>query len=255
MTAHEDAIHPLLGTLQGQWIEAVDADDDGFRVVTSRGAVLQGRSAGGDLVPRHDDGRLLGAAITASALATDGVLTLQLSEPDGRDPAVLVIGTPWTLALPKGAGLAAAADGRIGVREPGAPRFAVPGALRAWGTSAPGAVEIAVLEAATDDWVTPGDVVSALVRAGVTEDGEVRRRGIETLARLVARGDLVAGTVGERGFHPVPDSAADVIEHVATVWTALGARRPGPGQIAWFQLTDAGEAQLLAENRSDTHGH
>lgn len=244
MTVHEDSLRRMLETLRGQWVEAAAVNAEGFQLVTSRGGILRGRFTGAGVEPGDDDGRLLGAVLTASSLAPDGTLTLILSDADGRDPVVLTVAIPWALALPKGAGIAAALDGQIGVREESGPHFARPEALREWEASTPDAVERAVLTAGADDWVCPGDVVSALLREGVTEPGELRRRGIEALARLIARGDLEAGSIDEHGFQASPDTPAEVIETMATVWTALGERQPGPGQIAWFNLTASGEARL-----------
>ena len=104
-----------------------------------------------------------------------------------------------------------------------------------------------MLVAADDDWATPADVVSALVGRGVREPREIARHGIPALARLVARGDLRAGSIGAAGFVPSGDAPATTIEHVAALWTALGeiGRMPGPGQIAWFDLTDTGRERLL----------
>lgn len=240
MTEHETALHHLLESLRGQWIEAVDLDADGARLVTSRGAVLHGPASTGTEDLRADDGRLLGAVLTATTLATDGVLTLVLADADGADPLVAALRAPWVLALPLGAGIAARADGRIGLRGASGPVHATPEAMAAWSASAPSEIELAVLDAAADDWVSPGDVVSALLRSGVQDDEVVEQQGIETLSRLLARGDLEAGWIDEEGFRPVQDPPEVVIEHVATVWRALGGRRPGPGQISWFRLPPEG---------------
>ena len=236
MTEHETTLHDLLESLRGQWIEAVDLDANGVRLVTSRGAVLHGPAATGDEGVRPDDGRLLGAVLTATTLANDGVLTLVLADADGADPLVAALRAPWVLTLPLGAGIAARADGRIGLREATGPVHATSEAMAVWSASAPTEIELAVLDAAADDWVSPGDVVSALLRSGVTDDEVVEQQGIETLARLLARGDLEAGWIDEEGFRSVPDAPDVVIEHVATVWRALGGRRPSPGQISWFRL-------------------
>lgn len=236
MTTHENAVHDSLESLRGQWIEAVEVDAERTRTVTSRGSVLLGQTSAPNGGPMPHDGRLLGAVIAASTLAPDGVLTLALTHPDGGDPVLVATRAPWTLALPLGAGVAADADGRIGHRAATGPRVATPDAMATWASSSPDEIETVLLAAAADDWLSPGDVVSALVRSGVTEDGEIEERGIHALARLLARRDLVAGSIDETGFHRAPEPVEEVIEHVATVWRALGGRRPGPGQIAWFDL-------------------
>ncbi|MEE1650338.1 hypothetical protein V1260_05980 [Brachybacterium sp. J144] len=247
MTAHDPALPDHLASLRGQWIEGIAVDADRTRLVTSRGAVLHGPAEpggaswiGGDGLSK-DDGRLLGAVVTATTLAPEGVLTLVLADADGNDPLLVAIRAPWVLALPRGAGLAARADGRIDVREGSGPVHATAEAMGAWTESEPCAVERAVLEAAEDDWVSPGDVVSALLRAGVSTDEEIARQGIAVLSRLLARGDLEAGWIEEEGFRPAEGAPADVIEHVATVWHALAGigRRPGPGQIAWFRIPES----------------
>jgi hypothetical protein len=192
---------------------------------------------------------VLGAHLTASTLATDGTLTLLLTDADGSRPLPLAVAPPWGLALPDGAGLVAARDGRVGTRPrtPG-PRFATAEAMAEWTSTTPDAIEQDVLDAADDDWVTPADVVSALVERGVQEPQQVARHGVLALARLVARGDLEAGTVGEDGFVRASEDPSASIEHLAALWSALGGigRLPGPGQIAWFSLTAAGEARLAA---------
>ncbi|MCT1431900.1 hypothetical protein M3G50_14295 [Brachybacterium muris] len=64
---------------------------------------------------------------------------------------------------------------------------------------------------------------------------------------------MVAGHVGAEGFIASEDPGPAVIEHVGTVWSALGSRRPGPGQIAWFDLTESGQARLDEARRGATH--
>ncbi|HHX48030.1 MAG TPA: hypothetical protein GX718_11765 [Brevibacterium sp.] len=236
MSLHEDALSDAFETLRGQWVEALDIDAGQTRLVTSRGAVLHGKSptSGGALLT--DDSRLLGSVITASTLAPDGVLTLALARPDSGNTMLITTRAPWALEFPLGAAIAARADGHIGRRPATGPRFATPQALDEWAASSPDEVEQAVLNAAADDWVSPGDVVSALLRSGVSDDREIERRGIDVLARLLVRGDLVAGSIDDTGFHPAPEPVEAVVEHVGTVWQALGGRRPGPGQIGWFDL-------------------
>lgn len=105
---------------------------------------------------------------------------------------------------------------------------------------------LAVLEAGLDDWVTPGDVVAELVERDVRDPREIARHGAAALARLVARGDLEAGSIGEQGFTPAAEGRSASIEHVAALWHTLGGigRRPGPGQIAWFVITDRGRSRV-----------
>ncbi|GAA1324890.1 hypothetical protein GCM10009592_08860 [Brachybacterium rhamnosum] len=241
-----DDEHPLLTALTGQWVEAADPAPQPV-LVTSRAAVLHGDLRGPSGAPTRDDARVLGAFVTSSVLAADGTLTLLLADADGGRPMPLAVAAPWGLALPDGSALAAAEDGRIGVR-PGdpAPRFATPAAMAAWAASDPDEVELAVLEAGLDDWVTPGDVVAELVERDVRDPREIARHGAAALARLVARGDLEAGSIGEQGFTPAAEGRSASIEHVAALWHTLGGigRRPGPGQIAWFAITDRGRSRV-----------
>lgn len=143
-------------------------------------------------------------------------------------------------------------DARLGIQKESGPRFATDSALVTWARSEPAPIEIDLLESAEDDWLSPGDVVSALLRVGVTDDAEIRTRGIDLLARLIARGDVIAGHLGAEGFTASEDRVPAVIEHVGTVWSALGSRRPVPGQIAWFDLTESGQARLDETRRGAT---
>ena len=249
MAEHWTDVGALLATLHGQWVEAVDPAPHPA-LVMSGAAVLHGALQTPTGAPARDDARVLGAHLTTCSLATDGTLTLLLADEDGSRPMPLVVAPPWDLALPGGAELVASRDGRVSPR-PGSPgpRCATAEAMREWASAAPDAVERDVLEAADDDWATPADVVDALVERGVREPREVARRGVLALARLVARGDLEAGTIGEHGFVPAEGDPASSIEHLAALWSALGGigRLPGPGQIAWFSLTAAGRARRAAE--------
>ena len=246
MTVPDRAIHAALAMLDGQWVEAVDPAPRPV-LVTSGAAVLRGALRIPTGAPTRDDARVLGAHLAGSALAADGSLSLHLADADGSRPLPLTVDAPWDLALPDGAGLTAAAGGRVTARPAASgPRRATPEAMAEWASTAPDAVEQDVLVAADDDWVTPADVVSALVERGVCEPREIARRSIPALARLVARGDLRAGSIGADGFVPSGDDPASSIEHLAALWTALGeiGRMPGPGQIAWFDLTDTRRERL-----------
>lgn len=200
-----------------------------------------------------DDARLSGAVIAGCALSPAGPLTLTIADEGGSRSSELVVQAPWAAEGPRGEAVAMRSDARLGVREESGPRFATDNALSTWARSEPAPIEIALLESAEDDWLSPGDVVSALRRVGVTDDAEIRTRGIDLLARLIARGDVVAGHVGAEGFIASEDPGPAVIEHVGTVWSALGSRRPGPGQIAWFDLTESGQARLDEARRGATH--
>ncbi|MFE7604002.1 hypothetical protein ACFU1Q_02375 [Brachybacterium paraconglomeratum] len=242
MTLHEDALRDALETVRGQWVEALDIDAEQTRLVTSRGAVLHGKTPTSGDALITDDGRLLGAVIAASTISPGGVLTLALTRPGDDRTLLLATRAPWAFELPLGAAIAARPDGQVGHRAATGPRFATPQAMAEWASSSSDEVEKAVLDAAVDDWVNPGDVVSALLRSGVSDDREIERRGIEVLGRLLVRGDLVAGSIDDTGFHPAPEPVEAVVEHVGTVWEALGGRRPGPGHIAWFDLPPEEEA-------------
>ncbi|MEE1618589.1 hypothetical protein [Brachybacterium sp. J153] len=91
--------------------------------------------------------------VTATTLATEGVITLVLADADGSDPLLAAIRAPWEFTLPRGAGLAARADGRIDVREASGPVHATAEAMGAWAESVPTAVERAdVIEHVVTVW-------------------------------------------------------------------------------------------------------
>lgn len=247
----------LLDALTGQWIVAFDVErsSDRARIVTSRGWVLCGSSTmpGGPFTT--DDARLSGAVIAECALHSSGPLTLTIAGRDGSRDSELAVQPPWSVEGPRGAALAMRSDAQLGIREESGPRFATDNALYTWVRSEPTPIEIELLESAEDDWLSPGDVVTALLRTGLTDDTEIRSRGIDLLARLMARADVVAGHVGTEGFTSTNDPVPAVIEHVGTVWSALSGRQPGPGQIAWFDLTESGQARLDDARRGRTHVH
>lgn len=247
--SHPDAVRRILDRLLGQWIEAVDSatpDDPGpAGMVTSRGWVLRGdiRIEADSVVT--DDVRLIGAVMSGVALSTGGELRIPISDSEGTRPSEVTMTRPWSLIGPRSIGVTAAPDGSIGVHEGTGRRIATDAAMEQWRAAEPTAAEISLLDAADDDWLSPADVVSYLVSAGVSDGAEIAVRGIDLMARLVARGDVVAGHVGADGFRPDGADPADVIEHIATVWRALAPRKPAPGQIAWFDLTDAGTQRLM----------
>lgn len=247
----------LLDSLTWQWFEAVDlaSPSNRTRLITSRGWVLCGSVTvpGGPVTT--DDARLSGAVIAGYALSPSGPLTLTIADEDGSPDSELIIDAPWSAEGPRGAAVAMRSDARLGIREESGPRFATDNALATWARSEPAPIEIDLLESAEDDWLSPGDVVSALLRVGVIDDAGIRTRGIDLLARLIARGDVVAGHVGAEGFTASEDPVPAVIEHVGTVWSALGSRRPGPGQIAWYDLTESGQTRLDEARRGATPVH
>ena len=112
MTVPDRAIHAALAKLDGQWVEAVDPAPRPV-LVTSGAAVLRGALRIPTEAPTRDDARVLGAHLAGSALAADGSLSLHLADADGSRPLPLTVDAPWDLALPDGAGLTAAAGGRV----------------------------------------------------------------------------------------------------------------------------------------------
>lgn len=235
----------LLRPLQGQWIERLRTDGAESRLVTSRGAVLTAHLRIDPAVVHSLLPRLDGGIILATTIAEDGVLTLALGKASESEPLLLDAPAPWELALPRGAGLTAQDGGLLGIREEVGPLTATPEAMEQWSRSLPDALDRMVLDDGMDDWVTPADVVSAMVHLGVEVENRARR-GVEALARLIARGDLEAGVIEDDGFRPSVEPPDAVIEHVATVWFALTDPHPGAGHIAWFRITPSGEARWAA---------
>lgn len=73
----------------------------------------------------------------------------------------------------------------------------------------------------------------------MTEADQILHRGIDTTAGLLARGDLVAGMIGDSGFEATTETIPEVIERIATTWVALGGLGVGLGSICWLALSES----------------
>lgn len=233
------AVSPLVG----QWFEAVDVGHrDRARVVFSLGWVLDGHLRAGGRAPiERDDARLVGAPVARATVRGDGSLHLTSGPTRWRAQEDWRISPPWRLAGLRGRTVEVSADGRITLRaEDERMRLVDDERLAAWAAAEPSELERELLWCAEDDWLTPADAISALVRNGMTDRHEIAREGMHLLARLTARGDLRAGWIGEHGFEPTSETTAEVVERLLTTWRALAPRFVAPGQIAWFDLTPTG---------------
>lgn len=252
--------HPLLDEMLGQSIVHTRVAARGTWTVTARGWVLHSRiqllelpeqpglpgqegSAGQAPVGLRDP-RLLGASITAVHLLPKGQLTVTMTAADDPMPLRLSTVAPWRLDGPRGAQLLCEGKGELSATPPGAPRFATPAALAEHAASRPSAIEQKLLRTAQESWLHPGHVVEALAASGALREPEFEQRGTLLLARMLARGELRPGFVTQGRFTTWTLSTADVIEHIGATWAAIGGRAPGPGMIAWFELTDVGRDHL-----------
>lgn len=246
MTSREGAASAL-AALVGQWIEAVDAEPGRHRLVASRGWIVQGAirvPALGERLPRRDDARLIGQVIARAEVRADGALALAMAFEDGSSPLEVAIAPPWDAAALRGAGVAAASPEAIAVRPAGAPIIATDAAMRAWAAAPVDELDLDLLRRAEDDWLSPADVASALAERGVFGAGALCEQGVDRLARCIARGDLRVGSLAAGGFVPSQDAPDEVIELVGAMWGALSDRHVLPGQISWFEITEAGSARL-----------
>ena len=252
--------HSLLEGLRGQTVLHTKVAARGTWTITARGWVLQSRiqhldgpalAAGAAAAVGLRDPRLVGALIREAEMLPDGHLALSLQAP--RGPLRLTTAAPWRIDAPRRASLEAAAGEELIVRPPGAPVHATPEALAEHAASPRSGIEQRLLDRGRRAWLHPGDVVSVLAGAGALEDTEFERRGPLLLARMLARGEIRAGFVTGGRFVPWTLSLEDVVEHIGTTWWALGGRVPGPGMIAWFELTEHGR-DTLGPSRADTMG-
>lgn len=245
-----DVSATMAGTI-GQWIEAIDAPTaQGQRVILSRGWTMMGAPLLGGAPLDVDDSRLVGTIITSSTAAATGSLTWQLADADDATQTrreVIATPAPWALTALEGLAVAARPGGSVGLQPATGRAVATDARMSAWRHAEIAPADLEVLESATDDWVSPADVWSALLDSGVTEGHEVARHSVDLLGRLVARGDLVVGSITDDGFQPSADDPAADLEMIATLWGMLAPRIPGPGQIAWFDITGRGR-QRLAES-------
>ena len=243
--------HPLLEVLPGQPIVHTRVVARGTWTVTARGWVLHSRIQllDGDAVGLRD-ARLIGAVITTAEMLPDGTLGLVLQDGPGRPPDLsttprrLATVAPWRIDGPRRAMLQADEKGSLSATPPGPPVFATPETLAEFSASQPSGIEQRLLRRARDGWLHPGHVVELLASAGALEDEEFERRGPILLSRMLARGELRAGFVTDGSFHAWQLNLAETIEHIGTVWTAIGGRAPGPDTIAWFAITEVGEERL-----------
>lgn len=250
--------HPLLDGLRGQAIVHTRVAARGTWTVTARGWVLHSRSQeleGPGLSTASPaavglrDPRVVGTSIQHAEML-DSHLSLTLQTAQGP----LRLSTPprWQLDGPRGAHLVVEEDGSLLERAPGAPLHATEEALAEHAGSARSGIEERLLALGREQWLHPGHVVSVLANAGALEDAEFERRGPLLLARLLARGEIRAGFVTAGVFSAWDLPLAEVVEHVATTWAAIGGRTPGPDMIAWFELTGAGRAAVGARGARAT---
>lgn len=242
---------PLLADLAGQSLVHTRVAARGTWTVSARGSVLGSRIQrleGPAFAPGRDpavglrDPRVVGARVLRADLAGDGALHLSLDSALG--PLRLVTAAPWRIEGPRGALLLADDDGALHEVPAGEPVHATRAALAAHADSQPSGIERRLLGLAEGRPLHPGDVVEELAAAGALEDEEFARRGPLLLARMLVRGELVAGFVVDGGFRPWSMPVAEVVEHVGATWHAIGGRAPGPDMIAWFALTGTGRAAL-----------
>ncbi|APX33828.1 hypothetical protein BH708_15170 [Brachybacterium sp. P6-10-X1] len=248
---HQVRSHPLLEELVGQSIIHTRVASRGTWTVTARGWVLHSRiqqlagatlgSDEGGVVGLRDP-HLLGGVITSAEILGDGSLSLTLSAPAG--PLRLTSPPRWRLQGPRRAQLEAEKKGQVDARPAGEAVYATPETLALYAASRPSALEERLRETGRDAWIHPGHVVDLLARSGALEDTEFERRGPDLLGRLLGRGEIRAGFVSGGRFTPWDLPLAEVVEHIGTTWDAIGGRTPGPGMIAWFELTDAGRDAL-----------
>ncbi|MGO1225200.1 MAG: hypothetical protein ACTMII_03725 [Brachybacterium sp.] len=248
---HPPQGHPLLEGLRGQTIVHTRVASRGTWTITARGWVLQSRIQQLDGPALTDDPpaavglrdpRLVGAAIHGTELLGDGLLRLALQSPQG--PLRLSTVPRWRLEAPRGALLQIADKGEITSRPAGPPLHATPAALAEHAASTRSGIEERLLAMGREQWLHPGHVVTVLANAGALDDAEFERRGPLLLARLIAREEIRAGFVTAGRFTPWNLPTQDIIEHIATTWTAIGGRTPDADMIAWFELTDLGRAAL-----------
>lgn len=242
--------HPLLEVLAGQTIVHTRVAARGTWTVTARGWVLHSRIQllDQDAVGLRDP-RLIGARIATAEMLPDGTLSLALQgggagPQPARAPSRLTTATPWRLEGPQRALLEADEKGHLCAAPPGPPVFATPEAVAEFSASEPSGIEQRLLKIAEGTWLHPGHVVELLANAGALEDEEFERRGPILLSRMLARGEMRAGFVTYGRFSPWQLSLPEVIEHIGSVWTAIGGRAPGPDTIAWFEITDTGREHL-----------
>ena len=245
-----------LADLIGQTIVHTRVAARGTWTVTARGSVLSSRTqllegthgTGQDTAPGTDpavdlrDPRVVGAQVLDAQLLEDGAVRLSLQAVHG--PSALRTAAPWRLEGPRGALVVADEEGGIRAEPAGAPVHATEEALAAHAASSPSGIERRLLGLARRRVLHPGDVVEEIAASGALEDEEFARRGPALLARMLVRGELAAGFVVEGRFRPWTMPVAEVVEHVATTWQAIGGRTPGPDMIGWFALTEAGRAAL-----------
>jgi GNAT superfamily N-acetyltransferase len=248
---HGRAAAPLLADLADQTLVHTRVAARGTWTVSGRGTVLSSRGQlleGPALAPGTDpavglrDPRVVGARVLGADLLDDGAVRLRLETAAG--PLRLGTAPPWRLEGPRGALVLADEAGAISDAPAGAAVHATDAALAAHAASRRSGIEQRLLERGRERCLHPGDVVEVLAASGALEDEEFARRGPVLLARMLVRGDLVAGFVVEGRFRPWSMPVAEVVEHVGTTWHAIGGRTPGPDMIAWFALTAAGRAAL-----------
>lgn len=242
--------HPLLDALRGQTIIHTRVASRGTWTVTARGWVLhsriqqlEGSGIGADEADAVGlrDSRIVGASVQGAELL-DGLLTLSLTA--AGSPLRLSTVPRWRLDGPRGAQLQADETGELSSRPPGAAVHASEEAMAAHAASARSGIEERLLALGREQCLHPGHVVTVLANAGALDDAEFARRGPVLLARLLARGEIRAGFVTAGRFTPWALPLAEVVEHIGTTWTAIGGRTPGPGMIAWFELTNLGREAI-----------
>ena len=100
-----------------------------------------------------------------------------------------------------------------------------------------------ILEEASDDWIYAGYFYNPFMNLPLT-DQHYAALGLAQL--MLSRDLLVIGDLVGARFIPRADEIAAALREIALHWPNGDMERPGIGDIAWFDITPAGEELLAA---------
>lgn len=102
-----------------------------------------------------------------------------------------------------------------------------------------------LLARASEDWVTPAEVIDLARRSGLESPEDLRDLSIGLLARLVLSGLLVPGEYDGVSHRAWESSPADSVAHIIEEWSTRTDPFVMPGEIVWFDTSP--EGQLIGE--------
>lgn len=100
-------------------------------------------------------------------------------------------------------------------------------------------LEVGIVLAAADDWVSAIDFTRAAMAAGLTDVAQVRDLALGMITRLIASGVLFP--IEDETDRSWDCTSGHAIEEIARRWSDLSGPHPLDQPIVWLEITAKGE--------------